>query len=370
MNVEVDANFAHRVKGKRVFVGLSGGVDSAVSAALLVEAGAEVFGVFIQGWYPPGQPCTWREDRRDAMRVAAHLGIPFRTLDASVAYKKGVIDYLVSEYAAGRTPNPDVMCNRDVKFGAFYTYAKEHGADLLATGHYAYTDSTNPSVLLRGKDLSKDQSYFLWAVPSTVIAETVFPVGNMPKKQVRAIATQLHVPVATKKDSQGVCFLGSISIDDFLRQEISVVSGDAFYVDKNGLSELVGKHEGAILYTLGEKVSLMAHSTNRTSNAAAPGPWFVTAKELANNTLTVSTSPVAESIKNVIELRDENWISDPESYPLLTAQYRYHGEEIIGTYSRVSHTFTPQVPGALLLAPGQSLVLYAGNQCVGGGIIV
>ena len=139
------------VQGRKIFVGLSGGGDSAVSAALLQQAGAQVTGVFIKGWYPPGMPCTWAADRRDAMRVAARLRIPFRTLDASSAYKRGVIDYLLSEYRAGRTPNPDVMCNREVKFGAFYRYAVEQGSDAIATGHY------------RGGE--KDQSYFLWAVP-------------------------------------------------------------------------------------------------------------------------------------------------------------------------------------------------------------
>ena len=162
------------MRGKRIFVGLSGGVDSAVSAALLQKAGANVTGVFIKGWYPPGMPCTWADDRRDAMRVAASLGIPFYTLDASAEYKKGVIDYLLSEYAAGRTPNPDVMCNREVKFGAFYAFAKEHNANFIATGHYARkshsTDSNDSAKLFTGIDQSKDQSYFLWAIPTEALA--------------------------------------------------------------------------------------------------------------------------------------------------------------------------------------------------------
>jgi len=193
----------------KVFVGLSGGVDSAVSAALLQHEGAEVVGVFIQGWYPPGMPCTWQEDRRDAMRVAAHLGIPFYTLDASAEYKKSVIDYLLAEYAAGRTPNPDVMCNREVKFGAFYKFAMEKGADFIATGHY-----------LTGE---KDQRYFLWAVPKEVLAKTLFPVGHMEKSGVRKLARKFKLPVAKKKDSQGVCFLGPISMKEFLMDELGIV---------------------------------------------------------------------------------------------------------------------------------------------------
>src|SRR3989344_734386 len=167
---------------KRVFVGLSGGVDSAVTAALLKEEGNEVVGVFIKGWYPPGMPCTWASERRDAMRVAASLGIPFHTLDASEEYKRGVIDYLLAEYRAGRTPNPDVMCNREVKFGAFHRFAREKGADLIATGHYARSIEGN---LLRGVDEAKDQSYFLWAVPKEALVRSAFPLGSMHKSETR-----------------------------------------------------------------------------------------------------------------------------------------------------------------------------------------
>src|SRR3989344_3929521 len=194
------------VHGKKVFVGLSGGVDSAVAAALLKNAGARVTGVFIKGWYPPGLPCTWASERRDAMRVAARLRIPFATLDASEEYRKSVIDYLLAEYRAGRTPNPDVMCNREVKFGAFYRYAMEQGADSIAMGHY-----------LGGE---KDQSYFLWAVSKDILAKTLFPVGEMEKGEVRALAKHFNLPVAEKRDSQGICFLGSVSVKDFLKSEI------------------------------------------------------------------------------------------------------------------------------------------------------
>ena len=363
MKPEVNYPASQSVSGKRMFIGLSGGVDSAVSAALLQQAGADVVGVFIQGWYPPGQPCTWKEDRRDAMRVAAHLGIPFRTLDASADYKKGVIDYLLAEYAAGRTPNPDVMCNRDVKFGAFYRYAKEHGADYIATGHYAQTapsDEPDAVRLMRGLDAAKDQSYFLWAIPKNVLAETLFPVGGMPKNEVRAIATMMHLPVAQKKDSQGVCFLGSISVDDFLRQEIGAQVGEAYEVQEDGSNRAVGRHNGAILYTLGERVSLMN---------AEPGPWFVVAKDLARDILTVSKNPASTTPREAIMLRDENWLADPDSFAELTAQYRYHGPLVAGSYDAGMHSFVLHTPESTLIAPGQSLVLYAGDECVGGGII-
>src|SRR3990167_7460046 len=223
--------------GARIFVGLSGGVDSAVSAVLLKNAGAEVTGVFIKGWYPPGMPCTWAEERRDAMRVAARLQIPFVTLDASVEYKKGVIDYLIAEYRAGRTPNPDVMCNREVKFGAFYRFAKEHGADAIATGHYRAGE--------------KDQSYFLWAVPKDILNATLFPVGKMEKSEVRLLAKKYTLPVSQKKDSQGICFLGSVSAKEFLEREL-------------------GSDNPALLYTIGQKV----------------GGQYVTHKDVAKKEIT------------------------------------------------------------------------------------
>jgi tRNA-specific 2-thiouridylase len=237
------------VAGKRIFVGLSGGVDSAVTAALLQEAGAQVTGVFIKGWYPEGLPCTWAADRRDAMRVAAHLGIPFHTLDASSEYKKAVIDYLIREYGAGRTPNPDIMCNREVKFGAFYEFARSHGADAIATGHYARHEG---GALLAGVDETKDQSYFLWAVAPEALAYALFPLGSMRKSEVRASAERLGLPNAAKRDSQGICFLGSVSMEDFLRAELPVAPGEAH--DTEGV--VVGRHEGALLATLGERVAL------------------------------------------------------------------------------------------------------------------
>ena len=204
------------VVGKTVFVGLSGGVDSSVTALLLQKAGAKVQGVFIQGWYPENMPCTWKEDRMDAMRVAAQLQIPFHTLDASREYKKSVIDYLLREYKAGRTPNPDIMCNRDVKFGAFYTFARMHGADFIATGHYARVED---DALLKGVDGDKDQSYFLWAIAKSTLASILFPLGGYTKKEVRDVALKHSLPTAQKKDSQGICFLGNISIEDFLQAE-------------------------------------------------------------------------------------------------------------------------------------------------------
>ena len=330
-------------------MGLSGGVDSALSAALLKKAGARVTGVFMKGWYPPGMPCTWAAERRDAMRVAARLRIPFHTLDVSATYKKGVIDYLLAEYRAGRTPNPDVMCNREVKFGAFYRYAMAQGADCIATGHYARTPLWESSAkkssdllafgsarlfsrrlpsaaLLRGVDVAKDQSYFLWAVPKEVLEKTLFPLGGVKKMEVRALAKRFHLPVAEKPDSQGVCFLGSVSIKDFLRKEI----GD----------------NPAVLHTIGERV---------------PG-GFVIGKDIRAGTIEVG--PIREA-SQTLRFRDANHLGDWQG--TIVAQYRYHGPIVAGRIE--DNLFTacevlPEMP-----APGQSIVFYRADECLGGGII-
>ncbi len=329
------------VRGKKIFIGLSGGVDSAVSAALLQQAGARVTGVFIKGWYPPGMPCTWAAERRDAMRVAARLGIPFRTCDASAEYKREVIDYLVAKYRAGRTPNPDVMCNKEVKFGVFYRFAKAHGADAIAMGHY--------------RSGEKDQSYFLWAVPKDVLSATIFPVGNLEKSKVRALAKRFHLPVAEKKDSQGVCFLGSISVEEFLRSEFGSKPGRA--LDEQG--NLVGEHDGVLLHTIGERIAL--------HNARRVGPWFVLAKDIARNEFTVGKARLSSlaPAPSKIHFTGANWFNEPSF--VTEAQYRYRGKRVPGHIENshfVSSGPLPENP-----APGQSIVFYHSGELVGGGII-
>lgn len=301
-------------RGKKISVGLSGGVDSAVSAALLREEGALVTVVFIKGWYPPDMPCTWAEDRRDAMRVAARLHIPFRTFDASVEYKKSVIDYLISEYRAGRTPNPDVMCNREVKFGAFYRYAMSNGADAIAMGHY--------------RSGEKDQSYFLWAVPKDILNATIFPVGNLEKSEVRKLAKKFNLPVAEKKDSQGICFLGSVSVKEFLEKEF-------------------GGDNPAILYTIGQRVA----------------GGYVTHKDVQKKEIKVSKTRATS--KHTILFSDANWFGD--SSAVQEAQYRYRGSRIHGHIEKNSFIATDPLPETP--ASGQSIVFYNGAELVGGGII-
>ncbi len=344
---------SNKNKKNRIFVGLSGGVDSAVTAALLKKEGHDVTGVFIKGWYPKGMPCTWASDRQDAMRVAAKLHIPFVTLDASKEYKTSVIDYIIDEYRAGRTPNPDIMCNRDVKFGAFFSFAKKHGANFVATGHYAITKDGN---LYRGVDEGKDQSYFLWAVPQNVLKHVLFPLGKYQKEYVRTLAKQFHLPVATKRDSQGICFLGSISVEEFLTTELGAKNGSA----KSTEGVVVGTHKGAVFYTIGERVPLLG---------AVPGPWYVHSKDVSINTLVVSKTPHAPKEHSDIKLSHVNFFQEHVGGEY-EAQYRYHGVKISGMYNHASHTFLPHKTLGEPLAKGQSLVLYTKDICVGGGIIV
>ncbi len=325
------------VQGKSIFVGLSGGVDSAVAAALLLRAGARVTGVFVKGWYPPGLPCTWKEDRRDAMRVAAHLGIPFRTLDASAAYKEHVIDYLLAEYRAGRTPNPDIFCNREVKFGVLYRYARKEGTDTIATGHYRSGD--------------KDQRYFLWAIPKEVYDSVLFPLDGMPKEKVRALARALRLPVAEKPDSQGICFLGPVSVEEFLHSEFGSSRGDA--VTENG--EVVGTHEGALLATIGERVALDGQN----------GPWYVLSKDVAMNTLVVGHERATALPSRAISFAAANWFAAPET--VTSAQLRYRGARVWGAIG--DGTFIPSGPALDPSVPGQSIVFYdARGELVGGAI--
>jgi tRNA-uridine 2-sulfurtransferase len=341
------------LKGKKVFVGLSGGVDSSVTAALLKEAGALVHGVFIQGWYPPYLSCTWREDRADAMRVAAHLGIPFATFDAAEEYKKFVIDYLLSEYKAGRTPNPDIMCNREVKFGAFYRYALTHGADYVATGHYAQNKN---GMIARGIDADKDQSYFLWAVPSAQLQHILFPLGAFTKAKVRELAEKYTLPTAAKKDSQGICFLGTVSIDEFLAHEFSIEKGKSFTQD----GTYVGEHHGAMLYTLGEKIAL---------EGASSGPWYVVAKDIEKNTVIVAHAAEPQRSPGTIALSSVNYFAHIDTKKKYTAQYRYHGPRIEISVNQDTNSCALLTALREPIAKGQSLVIYDGDVVVGGGII-
>ncbi|MDP2641975.1 MAG: tRNA 2-thiouridine(34) synthase MnmA, partial [bacterium] len=319
----------------KVFVGLSGGVDSAVSAALLKSQGYDVTGVFIKVWQSDFLPCSWRSERRDAMKVAIALDIPFLFLDFEEEYKRGVVDKMIAEYKIGRTPNPDVLCNKEIKFGIFLKKAKELGADFIATGHYAQIDLSQPSPslgegrgevkLCEGRDKGKDQSYFLWTLTQEDLAHILFPVGNLEKSQVRKLARSYHLPVSEKKDSQGICFIGDISMEEFLSHFIKDKPGEV--LDTKG--EVIGSHRGASLYTIGER-----HGFEVTKKGPESGAFYIISKDMDENTITVTDkeSEVVSLSPTKITVKDVSWITEPAK-PELLARVRYRGEKLPVTLS-------------------------------------
>lgn len=343
-------------KNKKVFVGLSGGVDSAVSAALLQQEGYDVTGVFIR-IVIPGYPCTAGTDKIEAMRVAAHLRIPFIEIDLSEQYKQKVFDESLKEFAAGRTPNPDTLCNKEIKFGLFYDYAMSHGAHYIATGHYA---QIKDGLLHTGTDKEKDQSYFLWQVSEIALRKTLFPVGHLQKSEVRALAKKFGLPNAERKDSQGLCFLGPVSMDEMLMRELHPTPGDVL----NEKGEVVGRHDGAVLYTPGQR-----HGFELFLHAPETKPHFVIARDIEKNIITVSENKFPlNAIKTAIELVDCNWIGPkvPEGSEV-EARFRYRQTLIPAVAYPEENKVVLEKPH---YAPeGQSLVLYKGERCLGGGVI-
>lgn len=341
---------------KKVFVGLSGGVDSATSAALLKRQGFEVVGVFIKIQIA-GYPCPAARDRLEAMRVASHLGIPFIEIDLSEEYKKRVFDFSVREFARGRTPNPDTLCNREIKFGAFYDFAMEKGADFVATGHYAQVENER---LLKGEDDNKDQSYFLWMVPKDHLAKTLFPVGNMTKPQVRLLAKKFKLPNSTRPDSQGLCFLGDISLTDMLSRETHPKKGEVLSED----GKVIGTHDGAVLYTLGERHGFEVHAAGPHAE-----PHFVIEKDIGKNTITVSKNRFPKDAKEtLLTLVETNWIGEAQEGEY-EARFRYRQKLIPATLQFKNNIATVTLHEPHYAPLGQSLVLYRGAVCIGGGII-
>ncbi|OGI63899.1 tRNA 2-thiouridine(34) synthase MnmA [Candidatus Nomurabacteria bacterium RIFCSPLOWO2_01_FULL_41_21] len=386
------------MKKKIVFIGLSGGVDSAVSATLLKKQGFEVVGVFMRTWHPDFLPCNEEEERLDAMRVATHLNIPFLTFDFEKVYKKEVADYMIAEYKAGRTPNPDVMCNKEVKFGAFLKKALSMGADYVATGHYARIDERleikvkqkNKKLkskifnLKSGLDPAKDQSYFLWTLNQKQLSKILFPIGHLKKRDVRVLAKKYKLPVAEKKDSQGICFLGEVDLKEFLKHYIKEKKGKVLLTETK---EIVGHHMGVVFSTLGERRGFTI--TKKTPNDK---PYYVIGKDIKKNILYVSQNKNlkdfgafalgdkkgqgthdAKNLSNFyLQIKNVNWIGGlPKEGKGYTAQIRYHGEflscqVICGRPSSAKVFFEKSV----LVASGQSIVLYDKDVVLGGGIVV
>lgn len=337
---------------KTVFVGLSGGVDSAVSAALLKEEGYNVVGAFIKIWRPEFVECPWQKERLDAMRVCAHLGIPFKEIDLSEEYKKNIIDDLVTNYARGVTPNPDVLCNRYIKFGAFKEWALKNGADMIATGHYARIDKER---LLRGKDANKDQSYFLWQLTSEDLARTLFPVGEYTKLEVRKLAEKFKLPVAKKPDSQGLCFIGDVSMEEFLKRFLPIEKGAVL----NEMGKKIGEHDGAALYTIGKR-----HGFRVDPQTTDGGALYVIAINTTTNTITVAED-VSRAARSTARLSQTNWHTLREGE--VQAQVRYRETPSLCRIEEKGSLVCFKTPH--IAPPGQSLVVYEQDILLGGGIL-
>lgn len=346
----------------KVFVGMSGGVDSSVAAALLVEQGHDVTGVYMKNWSEdlPGMHCPWAEDVADAKRVAVGLGIDFQVIDFQKEYKQRVVEYMIAEYKAGRTPNPDVMCNQEVKFKLFLEACVEQGAEMIATGHYARvahegSDQTSAQ-LLRAKDVNKDQTYFLYRVTGEALAKTLFPLGDYTKAEVRQMAKERGLWTADKKESMGICFVGQVGIREFLSQYVETEPGD---IIDTRTGDVVGRHDGAIFYTLGQRHGL---------NVGGGLPYYVVGKDMDKNEVYVSRSLDDEHLwRQDITLSDIHWINQPPADgSAVQARLRHRGALIDAIYS--AGTLRLASPERAV-APGQSAVVYDGEVCLGGGII-
>ena len=384
---------------------MSGGVDSSLSAALLVEQGYDVTGVYMKNWTMdlPGVKCPWADDLADAKRVAVQLGIDFKVFDFQTEYKQKVVDYMIDEYKNGHTPNPDIMCNQEVKFKLFLDAALADGADLIATGHYArvcnsetetlasisseqlratsdkgpgalsnlgcrcssktdanISSSDKKGVLLRAVDDNKDQTYFLYRVTGEAMAKTLFPIGGYTKPEVRVMAAARDLTTAVKKDSQGICFVGQVGIKDFLNMYVKQKSGE---IRDSKSGKVLGHHDGAIFYTIGQRHGL---------ELGGGLPYYVVGKNMDKNEVYVTTNINDDSLwKNEINLINVHWINQApiegkykirvrHRAPLVDAALKFNDNGVILSLDNPERS----------IAAGQSVVIYNGAVCLGGGIVV
>jgi tRNA-specific 2-thiouridylase len=339
----------------KVYVGMSGGVDSSLTAALLKEAGHDVTGVYMKNWTQdlPGMRCPWADDLADAKRVAVQLGIDFKVFDFEAEYKQKVVDYMIEEYQAGRTPNPDIMCNQEIKFKLFLETALEDGADLVATGHYARTENGR---LLMAQDDNKDQTYFLYRVSEEALKKTLFPLGNYTKPVVREMAKERGLTTAAKKDSVGICFVGQIGMREFLSQYVTTEPGDI--IDRQ-TGKVIGRHDGAIFYTLGQRHGL---------DVGGGLPYYVVGKDMEKNEVYVSTNLNDGSLwLKEIKLSNVHWINQTSKDGTYNVRVRHRAPLVLCELRGDTLVFTePQ----RAVTAGQSAVLYDGDVCLGGGIVV
>ena len=364
---------------KKVVVGLSGGVDSAVSAYLLLKQGYEVIGLFMRNWDSAanndilGNPslddeiCPQEQDYQDALKVANHLGIKLHRHDFIKEYWDYVFSYFIDEYKKNRTPNPDILCNKYVKFAGFQEVAKSLGADYFAYGHYARVKEENGEFfLLKGKDNNKDQSYFLSQLTQEQLSKSLFPVGELDKSEVRKIALENDLPTARKKDSTGICFIGERDFKNFLKNYIFSKPGEIHTL--NG--EILGHHDGLMYYTIGQRKGLNIGGDNRFKNA----PWFVVGKDIDNNVLLVGqglNNPYLFSNRIIVE--DINWISKKcfEGTLECKAKFRYRQEDQVCLIQWIDEDLIEVITNKPIRAvtPGQACVFYDDEVCLGGGTI-
>ncbi len=354
----------------RVVVGMSGGVDSAVAAYLLKQQGYDVLGVFMKNWDDDDntEHCTARQDFLDVLAVADVLGIEVEAVNFAAEYKERVFSYFLAEYQAGRTPNPDVLCNAEIKFKAFLQDAIARGADFIATGHYVGkgVDAAGRETLLKAADTNKDQSYFLYRLSPSQLAPALFPLAALPKPEVRALAAKIGLPNAAKKDSTGICFIGERNFREFLERYLPRNPGEMRTAD----GKLIGQHQGLMYYTLGQRQGLGIGGQKDGND----DPWFVAAKDMASNTLIVVQGHDHPLLKrSSLTANQLNWISGnaPDPDRPCTAKTRYRQTDapcriasLTGDTLALAFD-TPQ----WAVTPGQSVVLYDGEVCLGGGII-
>lgn len=353
----------------RVVVGMSGGVDSSVTALLLKEQGYDVIGIFMKNWDDTDENgvCTATEDYKDVAKVAAQIGIPYYSVNFEKEYWDRVFEYFLAEYRAGRTPNPDVMCNKEIKFKAFLDYALDLGADYVATGHYAQVvrDEAGVTHMLRGVDNNKDQTYFLSQLSQEQLAKTMFPLGGMEKSKVRAIAEKAHLATAKKKDSTGVCFIGEKNFKQFLSHYLPAQKGEMVTLE----GEVKGQHDGLMYYTIGQRQGLGIGGGGKTQE-----PWFVVGKDLATNTLYVGQGFHHPALyADHLDASDIHFTTTQEQPDVFhcTAKFRYRQQDVPVTVHRLpdnrAEVFFDEPVRAI--TPGQAVVFYDGMECLGGGLI-